>query len=87
MRQQNKLFGHIIRADDSDIMKKPAFDERLGQPHQWIRRVGKPRMGWVEENCKYAMRTHKEIGLQENNERHILQIKELANNHMLGKPP
>ena len=54
MRQQNKLFGHIIRSERFDLVRQPALDNDMKQPHQLNRRVGKPRMGWISENCKYV---------------------------------
>ena len=47
MHQQNKLLGHVIRADELDPMRLPT-------PGVVLRRMGKPRLHWVRENCKWV---------------------------------
>ncbi len=56
MKQQNKIFGHIIRAPLTDLMRRPAMGRHLAQNEQLYKRAGGPRMKWVGENCKYAYR-------------------------------
>jgi hypothetical protein len=58
MNQQSKALGHIIRADESDLMKKVTINmETLTQKQiPFQRRSGRPRMKWVEENCNYIYR-------------------------------
>ncbi len=51
MRQQGKLLGHVIRADTNDPMGMPTINERLATPGVHWKRVGRPRLGWVRENC------------------------------------
>ena len=70
MRQQNKLFGHIVRAENLDLLKQPTIDRNFKQPHQLVRRVGQPRMGWVKENCKYALKVHDGIAFDDKSEDH-----------------
>ena len=84
MRQQNKLFGHIVRAENLDLLKQPTIDRDFKQPHQLVRRVGQPRMGWVKENCKYALKTHDNVMFDDRNEQHVTKIKQLAENKILG---
>ena len=54
MRQQNKLLGHVIRADRMDPMRLPTNDSNLKTPGVFIKRTGKPRLHWVKENCKWV---------------------------------
>ena len=84
MRQQNKLFGHIGRAENLDLLKQPTIDRNFKQPHQLVRRVGQPRMGWVKENCKYALKVHDGIAFDDTSEDHTNRIKQLAENKILG---
>ena len=84
MRQQKKLFGHVIRADKFDLMKQPALDENFEQPHQLKRRRGQPRMGWIKENCKYALKRHHNIEYDDKNPDHIEKLKKLATKYELG---
>ena len=55
MNQQNKALGHIIRADEDDLMKKVTINmETMTQKEvPWQRRSGRPRMKWIDENCSY----------------------------------
>ena len=54
MRQQGKLLGHVIRADATDPMRMPTINDRLETPGVHWKRVGRPRLGWVKENCKWT---------------------------------
>ena len=54
MKQQGRLLGHVIRTDDDDPMKMPTIDARLNTPGVHWKRVGRPRLGWVTENCKWT---------------------------------
>ena len=54
MRQQNKLLGHVIRADRMDPMRLPTIDSHLNTPGVIWNRTGKPRLHWVKENCKWV---------------------------------
>ena len=57
MRQQNKFLGHVIRADRLDPMRQPAIDSKLNTPGVVIKRIGKPRMHWVKENCRWIYKS------------------------------
>ena len=52
MRQQNQILGHLIRAPNNDLMRRPAMGRHLAQNEQLYKRTGGPRMKWVGENCK-----------------------------------
>ena len=52
MHPQNKLLGHVIRADDLDPMRLPTVNKKLLTPGVVLRRTGKPRLHWVRETCK-----------------------------------
>ena len=54
MRQQNKLLGHVIRADTMDPMRLPTINSHLETPGVFWKRTGKPRLHWVRENCKWV---------------------------------
>ena len=54
MRQQNKLLGHVIRADRLDPVRLPTIDSNLNTPGVFTKRTGKPRLHWVKENCKWV---------------------------------
>ena len=54
MRQQNKLLGHVIRADTLDPMRLPTINSKLETPGVFWKRTGKPRLHWVKENCKWV---------------------------------
>ena len=52
--QQNKLLGHVIRADRMDPMRLPTIDSNLNTPGVFTKRTGKPRLHWVKENCTWV---------------------------------
>ena len=54
MLQQGKLLGHVIRADKNDPMRLPTINDKLETPGVHTKRVGRPRLGWVKENCKWT---------------------------------
>ena len=85
MRQQNSLYGHIIRAEDEDIMKRVAVNQRFEPPKQAILRTGRPRESWVLKNNEYAMSTHCDGDVYEQqNDSHIELIAFLAHGKVLG---
>ena len=47
MRQQNSLYGHIIRADENDIMRRITITEDFEPPKRDVLRPGRPRESWV----------------------------------------
>ena len=54
MGQQGKLLGHLIRADKNDPMRMPTINDKLETPGVHWKMVGRPRLGWVKENCKWT---------------------------------
>ena len=54
MRQQGKLLGHVIRANKNDPMRLPTITDNLETPGVYTKRVGRPRLAWVKENCKWT---------------------------------
>ena len=54
MYQQNKLLGHLIRADPLDLMRQPTMNNTLPVPGIFEKRAGRPRLNWVEDSCKWA---------------------------------
>ena len=53
MTQQGKCLGRLIRAPREDKMKIPTIKDDLTPMDSWNMRVGKSRLKWVTENCKY----------------------------------
>ena len=55
MNQQNRILGHIIRTPtiDQDPMRAVTMDENLQMPGVHIKRVGRPHLCWVKENCRW----------------------------------
>ena len=62
MNQQNRIFGHVIRTPttDQDPMRTVTIDQNLQMSGVYVKRVGRPRYGWVKENCRwiYEKETH-----------------------------
>ena len=58
MRQQSNALAHMIRADDTDLMKKITLNaNNLTQRDSLdTRKSGRPRFKWVDANCEYAYR-------------------------------
>ena len=84
MRQQNSLYGHIIRADEGDIMKRITITESLEPPKREVLRSGRPRESWVWSNNKYAMKTHCSEEYDLNNDTHVEMITFLAHRRVMG---
>ena len=53
MERQNALLGHLVRAEERDIMKEVSLDEGMKTKDAGIRRVGRPRQKWVGSNIRY----------------------------------
>ena len=53
MFQQGKLLGRVSRADKTDPMRMATINDRLETPGVFRKRVGRPRLGLVSENCKW----------------------------------
>ena len=84
MRQQNSLYGHIIRADHSDIMRQVTITENLEPPKKMVLRSGRPRESWVWSNNSYAMRKHCSEIYDVREETHVEMINFLAHARILG---
>ena len=80
MRQQNQILGHLIRAPNNDLMRRPAMGRHLAQNEQLYKRSGGPRMKWVGENCKYAYKRFCNEEFTYRNPEHIKKLTELAEN-------
>ena len=83
MKQQDKTFGHIIRAPATDLMRRPAISRYLTQIEQLYKRTGHPRMKWVGENCKYAYNGFYNTKYNQANEEHLNNLTQLATNRHL----
>ena len=84
MRQQSSLYGHIIRADAQDIMKRVTINDSLQPTKQAILRRGRPRESWVWSNILYAMSTNCEDIYEQQNDSHIELIAFHAHSRVLG---
>ena len=61
MNQQTRTLGHIIRIPEEllDPMKMVTIDDNLQMPGAYSKRVGRPRYGWVKENCRWIYEKEK----------------------------
>ena len=78
MNQHNRTLGHAIRADNQDPMKTAIIDSNLQIPGAFIRRVGRPRYGWVKENCPWIYEKHTHESYDPKNQEHDNLVKQLA---------
>ena len=80
MKQQNRTLGHIIRVPDenNDPMKTVAIDSNLQMPGVHWKRVGRPRYGWIKENCRWVFEHHTEETYDPKNIAHDMFVKNLA---------
>ena len=84
MRQQSSLYGHIIRADEGDIMRKITITEELQPPKRDVLRSGRPRESWVYSNNKYAMKYHCNDEYDARNDSHVDMLNFLAHSRVLA---
>ena len=84
MRQQNSLYGHIIRADEGDLMRRITITDDFKPPKREILRSGRPRESWVYSNNKFALKTHCNEEYQVGNENQIELISFLAHSRVMG---
>ena len=45
-------YRHLLRRDDSNLMRHVAFDADLKRPHQLYKKTGHPRASWVDDNLE-----------------------------------
>ena len=57
MTQQSKLLGHVIRVEELDLMRQPTINKDLRTPGVFTRRPGRPRLDWLDENCKWTYKS------------------------------
>ena len=53
MKQQNRTFAHVVRADQQDPMKQMTVNAHLEILGSHLRRVGLLRNPWVHAKCKW----------------------------------
>ena len=72
MKQQNSTLGHIIRNPDeeNDPMKTITLDSNIQMPGVYFKRVGRPRYGWVKENCRWVFESHRTESYDPKNQAH-----------------
>ena len=78
MNQQNTLLGHVIRADPLDPMRQPTINNDLQVPGIFKKRVGRPRLNWVYENCKWVFKKQFNEDYDCNDPEHIERLKNEA---------
>ena len=62
-RRKVTLLGHIIRTDRSDPMHQVTFrDENLSPFHPIVRRPGRPRHKWIDEQLQNAWNLYDDGG-------------------------
>ena len=80
MNQQNRTLGHVIRTptENQDPMRTATIDRNLQMPGVYIKRVGRPRYGWVKENCRWIYEKHKMETYDPKDQAHDDFVKQLA---------
>ena len=80
MRQQNKALAHMIRAENTDIMKKVTLNATSLTQRESIdtRRSGRPRFRWVDTNCEYAFKDLNFGNYEQGNVSHQEKLKKAA---------
>ena len=80
MSQQNRTLGHVIRvpAENNDPMKSVTIDRNLQMPGVYTKRVGRPRYGWVKENCRWIYEKNKVETYDPKNQEHDNYVRDLA---------
>ena len=80
MTQQSKTLGHIIRIpkEQLDPMRMVTIDDNLQMPGAYQKRVGRPRYGWVKENCRWIYEKEKLETYDPKNQEHDNFVKGLA---------
>ena len=84
MRQQNSLYGHIIRADEEDIMRRLTSNDNFEPPKQEVRRSGRPRDSWVWSNNRYAMKIHCNDIYDQSDDSHAEMKSFLGHSRVMG---
>ena len=80
MSQQNRTLGHVIRvpAENNDPMKTATIDKNLQMPAVYAKRVGRPRYGWVKENCRWIYEKNNAEAYDPKNQDHDDYVRGLA---------
>ena len=80
MNQQNRILGHVIRTPtiEQDPMKTVTIDQNLQMPGVYVKRVGRPRYGWVKENCRWIYEREKLEEYDPKNQEHDDFVRNLA---------
>ena len=80
LERQEKLLGHILRLDHSDLMRKVTCDENLRRPFQLYKRTGGPRSNWYEDNLNrvYQRTANVNVNFDHDNADHVNFVKEAA---------
>ena len=83
--RQTKLWGHIMRRDQTDLMRKVTLDENLRKPCQLYKRTGQPRLNWTDDNLQRAFRKVQDTHLffDPSNTEHREIMINAANNYLL----
>jgi hypothetical protein len=83
LERQLTLLGHVLRRDQSNLMRKVTCDEQLRRPYQLYKKTGHPRTNWTDDNILRAHNLHgknSEI-FDKDNQTHILAIKKAAKDY------
>ena len=80
MNQQNRTLGHVIRIpkENQDPMKMVTINDDLQMPGVFVKRVGRPRYGWVKENCRWIYEKEKQETYDPKDQSHDDFVKNLA---------
>ena len=80
MNQQNRTRGHVIRIPEEipDPMRTVPIDRNLQMPGVCTKRIGRPRYGWVKENCRWIHEKDKNEPYDPKNQEHDNYVKQCA---------
>ena len=67
-----------IPAEDLDPMRMATIDRNLQMPGVYTTRIGRPRYGWVKENCRWIYEKEKNEPYDPKNQEHDNFVKNLA---------
>ncbi len=54
METQMTLLGHVLRRNQSNLMRKVTCNENLRRPYQLYKNMEHPRSSWTDDNLQRA---------------------------------
>ena len=56
--RQEILLGHVLRLDQTNLMRSVTCDDNLRRPYHLYQRTGAPRLNWYDDNMNRVYETH-----------------------------